>query len=91
MMSSTWLSLKTVVFVVTAEAGLARVLDRGDGDLPEARVVADVVVDLAHAVEVDDEGEARVRLKTGRYSCELSVVRRRSMFFRSSSIPATTS
>src|SRR6185503_1478041 len=41
-----------------AEAAAAGLLDRVDRDVPEARVVADVVVDLAHAVEVDDEREA---------------------------------
>src|SRR4029079_18384065 len=45
------------------EALRARLLDRVDGDVPEARVVADVVVDLAHAVEVDDEGQPLIRLE----------------------------
>ena len=52
-----------VVFVVTRKPARARLLDRVDGDVPEARVVADVVVDLAHAVEVDDEGQAGVGLE----------------------------
>src|SRR5581483_8037657 len=34
-----------------------------DRDVPEPRVVADVVVDLAHAVEMDDEGEAWIGLE----------------------------
>ena len=46
-----------------AEAAFARRLDRVDRDVPEARVVADVVVDLAHPVEVDDEAQAVRRLE----------------------------
>src|SRR5829696_126298 len=46
-----------------SEARLASLADRRHRDLPEARVVADVVVDLLHAIEVDDEREARVRLE----------------------------
>src|SRR5207249_1517412 len=46
-----------------AETGCARLLDRVDGDVPQARVVADVVVDLLHPVQVDDEGQARVGLE----------------------------
>ena len=52
-----------VVFVVTRKPCSRAASDRVDGDLPEARVVADVVVDLLHAVQVDDEREARVRLE----------------------------
>ena len=63
MTSSTSVSLKIVVFVVTRKPRDARRLDRVDRDLPEARVVADVVVDLAHAVEVDDERHPRRRLE----------------------------
>ena len=63
MTSSTSVSLKIVVFVVTRKPARARSLDRVDRDLPEARVVADVVVDLAHAVEVDDERHPRRRLE----------------------------
>ena len=45
------------------ETARPRLHDRADRDVPEARVVADVVVDLAHAVEVDDEGQPLVRLE----------------------------
>ena len=63
MTSSTSVSLKIVVFVVTRKPLRARRLDRVDRDVPEARVVADVVVDLAHAVEMHDERHARRRLE----------------------------
>jgi hypothetical protein len=46
-----------------AVSGRAPGLDGVDGGVPEALVVADVVVDLTHAVEVDDERQARVRLE----------------------------
>src|SRR5207302_6466110 len=42
-----------------AESRLSRLTYRVDRDVPQARVVADVVVDLAHAVEVHDEGQPR--------------------------------
>ncbi len=46
-----------------AEAARARRLDRVDRDIPEAGVVADVVVDLPHPVEMHDERHARGRLE----------------------------
>src|SRR2546423_5587657 len=46
-----------------AEARLPCLLDRVDGDVPKTGVVADVVVDLAHPVEVDDEGQAMTWLE----------------------------
>src|SRR3954452_1573803 len=58
-----------------AEAGFAGLADRRDRDLPEARVVADVVVDLLHAVEVDDESETRVRLEPVEHVGEAKRVR----------------
>ena len=63
MTSSISVSLKIVVFVVTRKPRDARSLDRVDRDVPQARVVADVVVDLAHAVEVHDERHPRRRLE----------------------------
>src|SRR5439155_12763448 len=50
-------------------------LDPVDGQVPKPRVVADVVVDLAHAVEVDDEGQPRVRFEDREELLELERVR----------------
>src|SRR5207302_275778 len=46
-----------------AEAGGSRPLDCIDRDVPQTWVVADVVVDLAHPVEMHDERELRTRLE----------------------------
>ena len=75
MTSSTWVSLKIVVFVVTRKPAARAALIALIGDVPEARVVADVVVDLAHAVEMDDPGQARVRLELVEHLLEAQRVR----------------
>ena len=41
----------------------ARLLDRVDRDVPQAWVVTDVVMNLAHAVEMDDKRELVARLE----------------------------
>ena len=67
--------MKIVVFVVTRKPASRALLDRVDGDVPEARVVADVVVDLAHAVEMDDERQPVGRLEDLEELLELQRVR----------------
>src|SRR4029079_18464862 len=58
-----------------AEAGLACLADRRDRNLPEARVVADVVVDLLHPVEVNDKRETGVWLEPVEHVRETQRVR----------------
>ena len=62
MTSSTSVSLKIVVLVVTRKP-LSRAVRIASTAMSQSPVVADVVVDLLHAVQVDDEREARVRLE----------------------------
>ena len=73
--SSTSVSLKTVVFVVTRKPLARASFIASTATFPEARVVADVVVDLAHAVEMHDEREARVGRELGEHLAEAQRVR----------------
>jgi len=92
MTSSTSVSLKIVVLVRDAEPACARSLDRVDCDVPEPRVVADIVVDLAHAVEMDDERHARRRLEPVENLLEAQRVRAQLDGLRvRRSLPAATS